>query len=77
MFKLFATTVIVVAPGKYPDQKAFERTQLFQIVSNLCTGQYIVGDASCYTLTDQVLCPFVGNQRESTNKDHTTIYFHS
>ena len=42
MFKLFATTVIVVAPGKYPDQKAFERTQLYQIVSNLRPGQYIV-----------------------------------
>jgi hypothetical protein len=25
----------VVAPGKCPDQKAFERTKLFQIVSNL------------------------------------------
>ena len=68
MFKLFATVIVVVAPGKYPDQKAFERTQLFQIVSKLCPGQYKVGDAD-YTLTDQVLCPFVGNQRESTNKD--------
>ena len=58
----------VVAPGKCPDQKAFERTKLFQIVSNLHPGQYIVGDAA-YTLTDQVLCPFVGSQRESTNKD--------
>ena len=58
----------VVAPGKCPDQKAFERTKLFQIVSNLRPGQYIVGDAA-YTLTDQVLCPFVGSQRESTNKD--------
>ena len=58
----------VVAPGKCPDQKSFERTKIFQIVSNLCPGQYIVGDAA-YTLTDQVLCPFVGSQRESTNKD--------
>ena len=58
----------VVAPGKCPDQKAFERTKLFQIVSNLRPGQYIVGDAA-YTLTDQVLCPFCGSQRESTKKD--------
>jgi hypothetical protein len=57
-----------MAPGKFPDQKAFERTKLFQIVSNLRRGQYIVGDAA-YTLTDQVLCPFFGSQRESTNKD--------
>ena len=55
----------VVAPGKCPDQKAFERTKVFQIVSNLCPRQYIlvVGDAA-YTLTDQVLCPLFGSQRE-------------
>ena len=59
----------VVAAGKCPDQKAFERTKSFQIVSNLHPGQYIVGDAAS-TLTDQVrLCPFVGSQRESSNKD--------
>ena len=65
---LFPRLFGVVAPGKCPDQKAFERTKLFQIVSNLCPGQYIVGDAA-YTLTDQVLCLFVESQRESTNKD--------
>ena len=63
----------VVAPGKCPDQKAFERTKLFKIVSNLLlVGQYIVVGDAVYTLTDQVLCPFVGSQwhqRESTNKD--------
>ena len=60
----------VVAPGKCPDQKAFERTKLFKIVSNLLlVGQYIVVGDAAYTLTDQVLCPFVGSQRESTNKD--------
>ena len=62
----------VVAPGKCPGQKAFERTKLFQIVSNLHQGQYIVSEDAAYTLTDQVLCPFVGSQwhqRESTNKD--------
>ena len=57
-----------MAPGKCPDEKAFERTKLFQIVSNLRPGQYIVGDAP-YTLTDQEFCPFVGSQRESTNTD--------
>jgi hypothetical protein len=50
----------VVAPGKC--------TKLFQIVSNLCPGQYIVCDVA-YTLTDQVLFPFIGSQKESTNKD--------
>ena len=65
----------VLAPGKCPDQKVFERTKLFQIVSNLFPGKYIVGDAA-YTLTDQVLCPFVGSQRESTNKDANNS-FHS
>jgi len=65
----------VVAPGKCPDQKAFERTKLFQIVSNLRPGQYIVGDAA-YTLTDQVLCSFVAKGNQQT-KMHTTISFHN
>ena len=59
----------VVAPGKCPDQKAFERTKRFQIVSNFHQRQYIVVGDAAYTLTDQVLCPFVGSQRDSTNKD--------
>ena len=63
----------VMAPGKCPYQKAFERPQLFQIISNLDPGQYtiLLGDVAAYfTLTDQVvLCPFAGSQRESTNKD--------
>jgi hypothetical protein len=34
-----------------------------------CPGQYILVDDAAYTLTDQLLCPFVRGQRESTNKD--------
>ena len=58
----------VFAPGKCPDQKAFERTQLFQNKSNLPSGKYIVGYPA-YTLTDQALRPFVGSQRKSSKND--------
>ena len=75
MFKLFALVIVVSytlvlwhQENVQIAQKAFERTQLFQIVSNLRPGQYIGGDTA-YILTDQVLFPFVGSQRESTNKD--------
>jgi hypothetical protein len=63
---------IVAQEGKCPDQKIFERTQFSRLlVSNLFPGQHqyiVLGDAA-YTLADQVLCPFVGDQRKSTNKD--------
>ena len=65
---------VVVAPGKCPDQKAFERTQLSQIVSKLCPGQYIVGDAA-YTSTDQGLCPFLEVKENHLTKMHVTISF--
>jgi hypothetical protein len=58
----------VAAPGKTPDQLAFERTSLFQVVQKLPLGLYIVADAA-YTLTDQILVPYTGSQRENPEKD--------
>ena len=58
----------IAAPGKTPDQLAFERTLFFNIVKNLPFGLYIVADAA-YTLTDQVIVPFTGSQRDFPEKD--------
>ena len=59
---------IVAAPGKTPDQVAFECTALYDLVEKLPFGLYLVADAA-YTLTDQVLVPFTGSQRQDVDKD--------
>jgi hypothetical protein len=58
----------VAAPGKTPDQTAFERTSLYELIQNLPPGIYIVADAA-YTLCEGVLVPFTGSQRDDPVKD--------
>ena len=58
----------VIAPGKCSDQVAFERTSIFDRVAAFNTGFYLVGDAA-YTLSDVMLVPFVGSQRDDPTQD--------
>ena len=58
----------VVAPGKSSDQVAFERTSIHQRIMTLPTGMYIAGDAA-YQVSDSVLVPFTGSQRDDPGKD--------
>lgn len=58
----------VVAPGKCSDQVALERTSIHQRIMALPTGMYIVGDAA-YQLSDMLLVPFTGTQRDDPGKD--------
>jgi hypothetical protein len=58
----------VIAPGKCSDQVAFERTSIFDRVAAFKTGFYLVGDAA-YTLSDVMLVPFVGSQRDDPTQD--------
>jgi hypothetical protein len=58
----------VMAPGKCSDQVAFERTSLPQKISTFPPGYYLVGDAA-YQVSDVLLVPFTGAQRENKTKD--------
>ena len=58
----------VIAPGKYSDQVAFERTSIFNRVAALNRGFYLVGDAA-YTLSDVKLVPFVFSPRDDLTQD--------
>ena len=58
----------VVAPGKASDQVAFERTSIHEQIMALPMGKYLVGDAA-YQVSNVVLAPFTGSQREDPGKD--------
>jgi hypothetical protein len=58
----------VVAPGKTSDQVAFERTSIHKCIMALPMGMYVVGDAA-YQVSDVILVPFTGSQREDQGKD--------
>jgi hypothetical protein len=61
----------LIAPGKCSDQVAFEQNSIFGRVAALDTGFSLVGDAA-YTLSDVMLVPFVGSQRDDPTR--TTGY---
>jgi hypothetical protein len=63
----------VVAPGKCSDQVAFERTSLSTLMEALPTGTYLVGDAA-YSLTERMLVPFTGSQRNNASNDAYNFY---
>ena len=64
----------VVAPGKTNDNVAFPRCiELFKVMENLPLGLYFLGDAA-YTLSETLLIPFTGNQRENANNDAYNFY---
>ena len=58
----------VIAPGKTADCRAYEDTGLPNIVNNLPSGIYIVGDAA-YMLTEHMLVPFTGAEKLDIEKD--------
>ena len=58
----------VAAPGKSSDQAALEKTSFHSIISQVPLGLYVIGDAA-YTVSDQMLVPFTGSNRQNPNKD--------
>ena len=58
----------IVAPGNSSDQVAFERTSIHKRIMALPMGMYLVGDAA-YQVSDVVLVPFTGSQRDDPGKD--------
>jgi hypothetical protein len=58
----------VMGPGNKSDQPAYEETGLVAIVENLPAGLFIAADAA-YIVTEHVLIPFTGSQRQDRVKD--------
>ena len=63
----------VAAPGRTGDLVAYEMLTIREIIENLPAGLYVVADAA-YMLTEHVLVPFTGGDRQSADKD-TFNYF--
>lgn len=63
----------VAAPGRTGDLVADEMLTIREIIEKLPPGLYIVADAA-YMLTEHVLVPFTGGDRQSADKD-TFNYF--
>ena len=64
---------MVTAPGQSSDLYAFEDCSIGQIINNLPDGVYIMVDAA-YMLSEHILVPFTGGDREEPDKD-TYNYF--
>ena len=62
------TFFAVAAPGKVSDQTAIERTNFSEILNQIPDFHYVLGDAA-YTLSNKVLIPFTGSQREVREND--------
>jgi hypothetical protein len=58
----------VMGPGNKSDQPAYEQTGLAEIIENLPAGLFIAADAA-YVVTEHVLIPFTGSQRQDRVKD--------
>jgi hypothetical protein len=58
----------VMGPGNKSDQPAYEQTGLEAIIEGLPLGLYIAADAA-YIVTEHVLIPFIGSQRQDRTKD--------
>ena len=64
----------VVGPGKTNDNVAFPRCGiLYDKVNKLPIGLYFLGDAA-YTLSDTLLIPFTGSQRDDVDNDAYNFY---
>ena len=62
------TFFAIAAPGNVPDKVAIERTNFFEILRKIPEFHYVLGDPA-YTLSNKVLVPFTGSQREVPEKD--------
>ena len=67
------TFFAVAAPGKVPDQVAIERTRFNRILESIPPYHYILADPA-YLLTNKVLVPFTGSQRD--NPENDSFNFH-
>ena len=47
----------------------WKKKNVFRLYPTFVQDNSYIADDAVYTLTDQVLCPILGSQRESTNKD--------
>jgi hypothetical protein len=64
----------VVAPGKTNDCIAYElASDMKQCIDSLPLGLFFVGDAA-YTLSEHLLTPFTGSNREDLNRDAYNFY---
>ena len=63
----------VAAPGKEPDQSALDRTNFRTILEAIPNFWYIVADAA-YFLSNKVLTPFTGSQRDIPENDAFNFY---
>ena len=64
----------VVSPGSTNDNIAFAQANgLKEFIENLPHGMYALGDAA-YTVSDKLLTPFVGSQKNDPNKDAFNFY---
>ena len=64
----------VVSPGSTNDNIAFAQADgLKQFIDKLPHGMYVLGDAA-YTVSDKLLTPFVGSQKNDPNKDAFNFY---
>ena len=62
------TFFAIAAPGKVPDQVALDRTRFIDIVNRIPNFHYILGDGA-YKLSNKVLTPFTGSQRNVPEYD--------
>ena len=67
------TFFALAAPGGSNDIHAYNKTALKDIVNNLPTGYYIIGD-NAYVPTEHLITPFAGSQREDAVKDAYNFY---
>ena len=63
----------VCAPGKTGDAVAVTLTDIQTFLDSLRPGLYVVGDAA-YALSDKILVPFTGSQRDDPSKAAFNYY---
>ena len=63
----------VIGPGSMNDNRSYKKSGLESIINNLPNGFFILGDAA-YTLSNNLLIPFVGSNRHDPAKDAYNFY---
>ena len=64
----------VVSPGSTNDSVSYTRTdELKKEIENLDLGDYVLGDAA-YNVTETLLVPFTGSQRDDPKQDAFNFY---
>ena len=63
----------VIGPSSMNDNRSYKKSGLDIIINNLPNGFFILGDAA-YTLSNNLLIPFVGSNRHDPAKDAYNFY---